>query len=301
MSSSYATVEKLGRSPFALLDWEGNDTEFQQRFNDSCFVFSHNLAGHPLFSIEALLKVAQSASLRRGDVYYDAGDVRVDQKWGQIPCNQMPVADVISSIEHAGAWLILKHVELDPPYAEILRQCTEQVRALAGPTLGPLLMNPEMLVIANSPQRVTPFHIDGECNFLLQAQGSKTVRVFNQKDRSVLSEEEIERFYTVDIFAATYKDTCADEKARLVELTPGKAVHIPVNAPHWVKNGAGVSVSISVNYEIPDWIRADIYRMNGLIRRLGVTPTPPGRSAFRDGIKRGAYGQIRRLRRIVRR
>jgi hypothetical protein len=139
--------------------------------------------------------------------------------------------------------------------------------------------------------------MDGECNFLLQVQGSKKVRVFSKHDRSVLTEEEIERFYTTDIFAANYKDTCVDEKANVVELTPGKAVHIPVNAPHWVQNGTGVSVSISVNYELPDWMRADLYRCNSLIRRLGMTPTPPGHSAFRDAMKRNIYGQIRRLRR----
>jgi len=281
----------------AVLSWDGNQADFRHRFDESCFVFSHNLNGHPLFSIPALVSLAKTVSQRPGDFYSDAGDVRVDQKWGQIPLTDLSPEDVVARIEHAGAWIIMKHVETDPAYAVILNQCAEQIRDLAGPKMAPHLLNPEMLIIANSPGRVTPFHMDGECNFLLQIQGSKMVRVFNKHDRSVLTEEEIERFYTTDIFAANYKDgRCGDEKATLVELTPGKAVHIPVNAPHWVKNGPGVSVSISVNFELPDWMRADLYRCNSLIRRLGITPTPPGRSRLRDAMKRKFYGQMRRFR-----
>jgi len=246
------------------------------------------------------LRLAKTVALRPGDFYSDAGNVRVDQKWGQIPVIELPAEEVIARVEHAGAWIILKHVEMDPAYAEILDACAQQIRDLAGPKMGPLLKNPEMLIIANSPGRITPFHIDGECNFLLQVQGSKLIRVFNQHDRTVLTEQEIEHFYTNDIFAANYKEGCGDEKATITELTPGKAVHIPVNAPHWVQNGPGVSVSVSVNFELPDWMRADLYRFNSLIRRLGLTPTPPGRSQLRDLVKRSVYGQIRRLRGIKR-
>jgi hypothetical protein len=284
----------------AVLSWDGNDANFRTRFNDSCFVFSHFLAGHSLFSVPALLKLAKTVALRPGDFYSDSGDVHVDQKWGQIPVTELSAEEVIERIEHAGAWIIMKHVELDPAYAAILSQCAQQIRDLAGPKMGRHLLNPEMLIIANSPGRITPFHMDGECNFLLQVQGSKVIRVFSQHDRTVLTEEEIERFYTNDIFAANYKKACGDERANVIELTPGAAVHIPVNAPHWVQNGPGVSVSISVNFELPDWMRADLYRSNSLIRRLGMTPTPPGRSRFRDMMKRSIYGQMRRLRRFAR-
>ncbi len=298
MKPIYASSDQAVPAPetSVSLSWDGNEDDFRRRFNDSCFAFSHSLAGHPLFSIPALLRLAKTVALRPGDFYSDCGDVRVDQKWGQIPLTDLTADQVISRIENAGAWIIMKHVELDPDYAAILSQCAEQIRALAGPKMARHLLNPEMLIIANSPRRITPFHIDGECNFLLQVQGSKTIRVFSPHDRTVLTEEEIESFYTNDIFAANYKAACGDEKATIVELTPGKAVHIPVNAPHWVQNGPEVSVSISVNFELPDWMRADLYRVNRLVRRLGLTPTPPGVSPFGDMMKRGLYGQIRRFR-----
>jgi len=277
----------------AGLSWDGNEADFRQRFNESCFTFSHNLAGHPLFALPALVNLAKTVALWEGDFYSNSGDVRVDQKWGQIPISELPADEVVARIQHAGAWIIMKHVELDPAYAAILNQSAEQIRNLAGPKIGPHLLNPEMLIIANSPGRITPFHMDGECNFLLQLQGSKVIRVFSQHDRVVLTEEEIEHFYTDDLFAANYKETCGDERASVIELTPGKAVHIPVNAPHWVQNGSSVSVSISVNFELPDWMRADLYRFNTLVRRFGFAPTPPGVSPFRDTIKCGVYGQIR--------
>lgn len=42
------------------------------------------------------------------------------------------------------------------------------------------------------------------------------------------------------------------QQRKSFRLAPEKAVHIPVNAPHWVKNDANVSVSISMNFAWKD-------------------------------------------------
>lgn len=280
--------------PQTLVTWPGDLAQVQPKFDSEPFVFSHQLAAHPLFRVEELLELVKSVSKRPGDLYYDAGDVRVDQKWGTIPVTSMTHEEVLSRIETAGAWLIMKHVEEDPRYGKILKDYTDAILEVAPPEKRKLLRNPEMLIIVSSPNRITPFHIDGECNFLLQVQGHKTVRVFDRSNRSVLTEEEIERFYTVDGFAANFKPGI-DEHAHQFELTPGKAIHIPVLCPHWVRNGSEVSVSISVNYEFPDWYRADLYRANWHIRRAGFKPTPPG-SKLRDAVKRLSYKSIRYIR-----
>ena len=47
----------------------------------------------------------------------------------------------------------------------------------------------------------------------------------------------------------------------MIELLPGQGVHIPVDAPHWVRNGPVVSVSLNINFHYLDAI------------------TPPGRLA----------------------
>jgi hypothetical protein len=251
------------------------------------FVFEHSLAGHPLFTLEKLLEVAKSASRRPGDLYFDAGDIRIDQKWGSIPLSELTYVQALKRIETAGAWMIMKHVEEDPAYKEVLDGCTKSVLEAAGP-LAALLSKPEMLVIVSSPRRVTPFHMDGECNFLVQVAGSKTVRVFDRDNRAVLTEEEVENFYTVDDFAATYKPDI-DRHAQQYELTPGWGVHIPVNFPHWVQNGPEVSVSLSINYEFPESYRADYYRANRMLRNFGWSPAPVGGSRWKDKLKRSLY------------
>jgi len=63
-------------------------------------------------------------------------------------------------------------------------------------------------------------------------------------------------------------------------------VRVPVNCPHWVKNGPGVSVTLSVNFWYRNIPRADVYRTNYFLRRMGMRPQPPGASSFRDAVKR---------------
>src|SRR5260370_1199061 len=78
-------------------------------------------------------------------------------------------------------------------------------------------------------------HLDNKCNFLIQIRDEKDLFVFNQSDRQVLRETELERFWVGDWNAGEYKARC-QERSHCFRLAPGRAVHIPVNAPHWVKN-----------------------------------------------------------------
>jgi len=71
-------------------------------------------------------------------------------------------------------------------------------------------------------------------------------------------------------------------------MRPGTGVHIPVNAPHWLENQNNVSVSLSVNFQFKDSMRANPYRANYLLRRLGLHPTPPGRLPWLDAVKSAA-------------
>ncbi len=108
--------------------------------------------------------------------------------------------------------------------------------------------------------------------------------VFDQNDREVLPEEELERFWAADNNAAKYKARY-QHRARVFHLRPGDGVHVPVNAPHWVQNGDDISVTLSVNFQFKDTYRADKYRANYYLRRLGVTPLSPDNSSLRDALK----------------
>ncbi|VTZ27770.1 conserved hypothetical protein [Methylocella tundrae] len=274
--------------------------ECRQALHKKAFAVHHPLAGHPLFSIEALTAAAERAAKRSGDLYADVGDLSLTDKWGSVPAPTMPIPEIIERIETAGAWVVLKHVEVDPAYKRLLDEYEAFVREIAGPEGSKLLTNAEMLVFITSPNRKTPYHFDAEVNFLVQITGSKNLWVCDPNDRSVTTEEEIEQYYGVSISAGTYKPH-AEEVARQFTLHPGDAVHIPTHGAHWVQNHNEVSVSLSLNMEFPNWLQADVYRANHYLRRLGLSPRSPGQSIVADRSKAAMIHAMRAARKNARR
>jgi hypothetical protein len=257
---------------------------FRTSFDEKPFAFRHRFSSHPLFELPRLFELLRSLSEQPGEVYFDAGDVGVGERWDQIPLPRMTVEDALQRIESSGAWIIIRHSEKDPAYAEVLDQCMEEAEALAGRRFRQEMRVQHAIIFITSPGRVTPFHIDRECNFILQIHGAKTLNVFDRNDRDVLPDEELERFWSHDSNAAIYKPQY-QSRANVYALAPGDAVHVPVNCPHWVKNGENVSVTLSVNFWYRNIPRADVYRANYFLRRMGMSPRPPG-SSFRDAAKR---------------
>jgi hypothetical protein len=274
--------------------------ECRRALHSEAFAVRHPLAGHPLFSIDALAAVAEKAAKRKGgDLYVDVGDLSLTDKWGSTPSPTMPIGEIIERIDKAGAWIVMKHVEIAPPYKAVLDEYEAFVRDIAGPEGSKLLRNAEMLVFITSPNRKTPYHFDAEVNFLVQIQGSKDLWVCDPNDRSVTPEEEIERYYGATITSGTYK-LRAEQTAKQFALYPGDAVHIPTHAAHWVKNHNNVSVSLSLNMEFPHWRQADIYRANYFLRRLGLSPRSPGESVIADRSKAAVLGLMRPIARTAR-
>ncbi len=280
--------------------FEAESDQFRDDFDRRPFAFRHTLASDPLFETGRLIEVARQLAADPRDVYYDAGDVEIGQRWDDIPACELSVAQLLERIEHANAWIILRKVDKLPAYAALLDACLAEIEQRSGRNLRDVMKIRNALVFISSPHRITTYHIDRECSCLLQIRGSKTINVFDRNDRDVLSEEELERFWTIDNNSATYKPEL-QQRASVFELVPGNAVHLPVNAPHWLKNGPEVSISLNVNFHYKDSALADIYRTNYWLRKIGLKPTPPRRSALLDGLKRSAYGSTGALRTMVRR
>lgn len=272
---------------------EVDPAQFARDFDERCFAFSHRLANHPLFEPERLIRLAQQLAKNSNDVYIDAGDIRVDQRWDKMaPCD-LPVDELLRRIETAGAWIILRRAQKDEDYAKLLEACMTEIVALSGRDLSKVMKLRNAFIFITSPHRVTPYHIDRECSWLLQIHGSKTISIFDRNDREVLPEVEIERFFACDNNAAIYKPQFQD-RANVFDLRPGRGVHIPVNAPHWVQNGPGVSVSLNVHFHYFDALKYDLYRANYWLRRMGLEPVPPQQSVIRDSVKRAIWGLARK-------
>jgi len=266
---------------------EADPEVFHRDFNQRPFRLHHSLVENPLMRMRRLIELARSLAQLPGEVYYDVGVNRVDQRWDETPRPAQTVDQIIADISAARAWIILRRAELDPDYRVLLDACMSELSELGfGPYRDRVRVR-NAIVFITSPQRVTTYHIDRECNFILQIQGRKTVYIFDQNDREVLPEQELERFWAVDNNAAKYKAHYQD-RARVFELEPGDGVHVPVNAPHWVRNGDGPSITLSVNFQFDDMLAANQYKANYYLRKLGLNPAPPGRSAIRDQIKANA-------------
>ena len=284
---------------------------FREKLDHQPFALIHSLANHPLFELPRLMQLAELLKRDCHNIAYDAGNIGVEQRWNQRPHNPYTLREAMERIDCTGAWVILKHTETDPEYRALLETVISDVERLRGKNLRRAIKNPEAQIMVTSPGRITPYHFDNECNMLLQIHGEKDIFIFDQTDREVLTDEELERFWVGDWNAGEYKARC-QEKAYAFRLVPGKAVHIPVNAPHWVKNDANISVSLSVNFEWRDESLFNVYRANYFLRKIGIRPTPPGQSKFRDEIKHGlmaagyvparsmARNAVRRLRRLRR-
>jgi hypothetical protein len=116
--------------------------------------------------------------------------------------------------------------------------------------------------------------------------------------REVVAEEELERFYGGAHRNMAYKEEY-QAKEEVFVLQPGDGLHVPVCAPHWVKNGPEVSVSFSITFRTPDLDRRGMrYNVNAYLRSHGLRPTPVGVSPWRDRAKCQAYRAWRKARRL---
>jgi hypothetical protein len=262
---------------------------FEKDFDSKPFEFQHSFnAAHPLFQPDRLRQLLTNPVTRSG-IYYDAGDIRVDQRWDAVPARTRPVEEVFDAIGNSGAWIILRKVHNDPEYNEILEACLAEVKRLSGRAIDQDKKSQEAMIFLTSPSRVTAYHIDRECNFLMQVSGEKQINIFDREDREVVPEQELETFWSKDNNAGVYKPQFQD-RACVFTMRPGTGVHIPVNCPHWLKNGNNVSISLSISYQYQDRRRKNVYQANYYLRKLGWKPTPPGGSYLLDVLKGTAVG-----------
>jgi hypothetical protein len=274
-----------------ILDPQG---EFRRNYNRVNFMFPHELAGSPLWELPNLIALARRMPDHR-DTYWSNGKIAVDNNWEYKQNEKLSLDDTIVNIEHNNSMVMLKHTEQDPVYGPQLQRVLARIVALAGEQMRADVTVGEVLILISSPNRVTPYHMDGETNFLLQVAGDKQFYVFDHTDRTLVTDRELENFYSVSMVLATYRPE-RQVDARAYDLRAGFGIHVPVNAPHWVQNNDNVSVALSVTYELRSVDRLqELHRINRRLRVLGLNPAPPGRSDWRDAVKLAAYRAARSL------
>ena len=251
----------------------------------------HALADHPLFTLDRLAALTERHPEDR--LEYNRGDLGLTQDPDAMPANGLGAAETVRTIEANGSWMVVKNVERDPDYARLMDQCLDALAPVTGPATGPR-HQAEAFVFLSSPGSLTPFHMDPEHNVLCQLRGTKTMAVY---PRDGLVAQETREAFHLGAHRNLVHEPRFDAEAETFELAAGDALHVPLLAPHWVRNGPEVSVSFSITWRSALSVaEADTHRANAWLRarlgRWGLSPRPPGGPM--DGAKRAGYKVLRR-------
>jgi len=270
----------------------------QRAYPEQPVLLDHDLVGHELLQLDALAALAQR--IRPQDVEYNRGDIPVGIDPAATPANGLSIEETIRRIEECGSWMVLKLIEQDPAYRDLLHDALAGVEAAVRQTTGAMLKR-EGFIFISSPNAVTPFHFDPEHNILAQIRGRKTMTIFPADDEALVSGEQHERFHNGGHRNLPWQEDFAAH-GQPFELTPGKAVYVPVKAPHWVRNGPEVSISLSITWRSQWSFREErARRMNHLLRRTGLKPRAPRRYPHQNQLKALGYGIIDKAGRLGRR
>jgi hypothetical protein len=277
---------------------------FAKNFNRLPHEVQHNLSTNSLFQLPALAELAQRVAGRERP-HHPKGDIHIDEGTAQSSFDlqgraKTRASELVEKIEQGQTWIILKHIEREPGYKEIFEECISDIMRLAGKQLLKQVKWFEAILFITSPNRVTDYHIDRECSWLLQIQGNKDIHFFDRADKDVLPDEELERYWMGNNLASAYKPQF-ESRAIVYRLRPGVGVHSPVNTPHWLQNGDNVSISLNINFQFHEAAWENLFRANHYLRRAGLTPASPGENPLADSAKRHTYSALQDMRRIVKR
>lgn len=252
---------------------------------------SHALMAHPLLQLPSLVELAKRLE-RRGLVRRHNGSARPDTDFKCAPDllpTKLDALETIQNINSADAWMALHNIQEDPIYRKLVDEVLDYVRPMIEDK-DPGMCHRAGWIFVTSPGAVTPFHMDHEHNFILQTHGKKTLHVFDPLDRTVVTERALELFHTQHSRELVVYKEEFERAATVFELDAGMGGYMPTTAPHWVKNGDGVSITVSFTYYSASTLRRKLlHKGNYVLRKLGIEPSPVGESALRDGAKEVAF------------
>jgi hypothetical protein len=255
------------------------------------FAIRHRLAGHPLLALPRIAQLA--AELPRDLIEYNSGKVAIDQDPDAIPSVDLDPVEVVKRIETAGAWMVLKRVENSPEYRALLEDTLLSVARARGcnSLLDAGFEQVEGFLFVSSPNSTTPFHLDSEDNFFVHIHGEKLFTIFDNTDRSIVSDAEIERSMT------RHRNLRYDEafapKGQQFHLFAGDGCYVPYQWPHWVRTADSFSISMAITWKTREVRRMnDLHFFNSMLRGIGLPQQPPGEQPVLDSIKLAFYRAV---------
>ena len=268
---------------------------FASNYPETPHRLKHALHDHPLLTIERLASLGES--LPPASVEYNKGDLPVGIDPTLVPANGLSIGDTIRLAETNGSWAVLKNIEQLPEYNALLMGLLAELKPHIEEKTGQL-MRPQGFIFVSSPHAVTPYHFDPEHNILLQLRGSKVMTQFPAGDPRFAPDETHEGYHVGGHRNLVWRDELASHGTEW-PLSPGEALFVPVMAPHHVRNGPVVSISLSITWR-SEWsfAESDARALNGMLRRWGIRPKAPGRYPARNKTKSYAWRVVAKLKGI---
>jgi hypothetical protein len=268
-------------SPEILADPEG---KFPLHYNRSTFMFQHGLSGHALMQLPSLIDLADRLEKYDG-CYWSNGPANVTDRWEKGADHRQSLRKTIENIERNDSLVILKFGVHDPVVGPLFRDLLTTIIRLAGPRMAEDVLVGRANILIASPRRITNYHIDSDVNYLLQVAGDKSFAVFDQTDRTLITDEEVEGYFVGDESAACFNPDRQNEGTDH-DLRAGFGAHVPCMAPHWARNGEQVSIAVSCCFDLASIQRLGlVYKTNHRLRRLGIRPRSPRDETWGNGAK----------------
>src|ERR1700704_5190692 len=255
------------------------------------FAIRHKLAGHPLLTLPRIAQLA--AELPRDLIEYNTGKVTISQDPDAIASVDLDPVEVVKSIETAGAWMVLKRVENSPEYRRLLEDTLLSVARARGfnSLLDAGFEQIEGFLFVSSPHSTTPFHLDSEDNFFVHIHGEKFFTIFDNNDRSIVDDDEIERSMTKHR-NLKYDDSFATRGAEF-HLFAGDGCYVSYQWPHWVRTSDSHLISLAITWKTREVRRLnDLHFFNSMLRGTGWPQKPPGMQPVRDALKLAFYRSV---------
>ncbi len=264
--------------------------DFANSYARRPFRVSHSLAEHPLLSLDSLGQLADF--LPDEQVEHNRADVPEILPSGEAERLDATPGEIARGIETNGAWMVLKHVETHPDYNALLDDALDEIMPYVAEREGQMRRRAGFIFLT-SPGGTTPAHTDPEHNFLLQVRGWKemTIGLWPTKQEE---QEQIEG----QIGLGGHRNIPAmPEGAETFRLDLGEGVYVPIHAPHLVNSGDEVSISLSVTWQTPVTERdLLVTSLNARLRRLRLSPKPPGDRPLSDKTKASLMRVVHRAR-----
>src|SRR3546814_14217727 len=108
---------------------------------------------------------------------YNPGDLPVGIRPEDVPSNGLSIGETIRTIDSNRSWAVLKNIESEPAYRDLLMRLLGELKPVVEPRTGAML-TPQGFIFVSSPGSITPYHFDPEHHILLQLRGSKVMTVW---------------------------------------------------------------------------------------------------------------------------